>query len=138
MLALRSYGLRPSSRVSSSSIPLVSKQVAFVQFPHPGGEHRPTTDIMPWNNGEHGRKFLKATGTYVRDGYAYTGSFVLWGEWEPPSFVTKYPAASDGLPRWLHEPIWKEPDRARLLQNTDPLIFGERFVYSNCRQSHVP
>jgi hypothetical protein len=32
----------------------------FVQFPHPGGEHNPPTDIMPWNVHDHRRKFLRA------------------------------------------------------------------------------
>src|SRR5689334_11311120 len=92
---------------------------------------------MPWNNGEHGRKFLKGTGTYVREGFPYTGSFVFWGEWEPPSFAARLSESSDGLPGWVHEPVWKEPARRKLLQNTDPLVFGDRFLYSNCRQTHV-
>src|SRR4051794_20549037 len=118
------------SVLTPASIACVASQLAFVQFPHPGGEHRPTSDVMPWNNGEHGRKFLKGTGTYLRDGYPYTGAFVFWGEWEPPSFVSAYATASDGLPGWVHEPVWKEPERRKLLQNTDPLVFGGRFIYS--------
>ena len=37
----------------------------IVQFPHPGGEHRPRGEDMDWNRGPHHRKFLKATGTYL-------------------------------------------------------------------------
>jgi hypothetical protein len=113
-------------------------QLAFVQFPHPGSEHRPTGEVMPWNNRDHARKFLRGTGTYVRDGFAFDGAFTFWGEWEPPSFVERYSTASDGLPQWLHEPVWNEPARRKLLQNTDPLVFGDRFLYSNCRQTSVP
>ena len=116
----------------------MSKQLAFVQFPHPGGEHRPTSDVMPWNNGEHGRKFLKGTGTtYVTviptQAHSCSGAN---GNRRRSSPNTR--RRQTGLPRWVHEPIWKEPERHRLLQNTDPLVFGEHFLYSNCRQSHVP
>jgi hypothetical protein len=34
----------------------------------------------------------------------------------------------------LHDPYWQVPRHPRLLQNTDPLVFGEHFLYSNCRQ----
>lgn len=35
----------------------------------------------------------------------------------------------------LHEPFWRVPRHRQLLQNTDPLVFGDRFLYSNCRQA---
>lgn len=34
----------------------------FIQFPHPGGEHNPPADHMPWNVAGHRRKFLIAPG----------------------------------------------------------------------------
>jgi hypothetical protein len=38
-------------------------------------------------------------------------------------------------PHWLHEPYWELPRHRRHLQNTDPLVFGDSFLYSNCRQA---
>jgi hypothetical protein len=110
--------------------------VLVVQFPHPGAEHRPRRADMDWNRGEHRRKFLKATGTFVDHGVAHGGDFTFWGEWEPQSRVIEtYPTAGPGEPRWLHEPRWEVPRHRSLLQNTDPLVFGDRFRYSNCRQT---
>jgi hypothetical protein len=77
----------------------------FVQFPHPGQEHDPATDDMPWNTGPHRRKFLVAHGRYLdgTDGVE-DAELVLWGEWEPPSTVEqRWPIAGE-LPRVLHRP----------------------------------
>jgi hypothetical protein len=91
---------------------------------------------MDWNRGAHARKFLKATGEYVRDGQLKAGPLVFWGEWEPQSrVVTTFPDGGPGYPRWLHEPYWELPRHRRHLQNTDPLVFGDGFLYSNCRQA---
>ena len=90
---------------------------------------------MEWNRREHARKFLKATGSYVRDGGMYRGEFVFWGEWEPQSIVAEMSRPeSEAHPHWLHTPAWAIPRHRQLLQNTDPLVFGDRFIYSNCRQ----
>lgn len=110
--------------------------VFFVQFPHPGGEHNPRADRMPWNTGDHGRKFLVAPGRYVdSDGRVREGEVVFWGEWEPPSRVERRWPASGQLPRALHRPYWGSPKSSRFRQNTDPWVFGGRMLYSNCRQS---
>jgi hypothetical protein len=111
----------------------------FVQFPHPGAEHNPPGPVMPWNTGDHGRKFLLSGGRYldhadeVRD-----GDLVFWGEWEPPSqVITRWPA--DGrLPRALHRPYWARPAPSGWRQNTDPWVFGGRMFYSNCKQTLRP
>ena len=43
----------------------------FVQFIHPGGEHRPDAgDMKHWNRGRHQRKFLKRAGRYMCEGSA--------------------------------------------------------------------
>lgn len=105
----------------------------FVQFPHPGSEHVPTGSFMEWNRRAHARKFLKANGQYV-DGTLRAGPFAFWGEWEPQSRVVETFAPKPGSPQWLHEPLWQMPRHKKLLQNTDPLVFGEHFLYSNCRQ----
>lgn len=107
----------------------------FVQFPHPGSEHEPTGPWMEWNRRAHARKFLKAHGTYIAQGEPRTGPFTFWGEWEPQSRVFEtFPKQGRGYPRWLHQPYWRVPQHRRLLQNTDPLVFGDQFLYSNCRQ----
>jgi hypothetical protein len=90
---------------------------------------------MEWNRGPHARKFMKASGRYVDGRAACTGAFTFWGEWEPQSrTIETYPRDGGGGPRWLHEPYLEVPRHRRLLQNTDPLVFGEYFRYSNCRQ----
>ena len=109
-------------------------ELMFVQFPHPGPEHQPRGPEMGWNRDEHARKFLRATGRYIAEGELRSGSFAFWGEWEPQSRVMETFPAEDAGPRWLHDPFWERPRHRRLLQNTDPLVFGDRFLYSNCRQ----
>ena len=107
----------------------------FVQFPHPGGEHRPATDDMPWNTGDHARKFLIAPGRYVdSDGRPVEAELVFWGEWEPPSRVERRWPPSGQLPRVLHRPHWVKPTNNAKRQNTDPWVFGDRMIYSNCKQ----
>jgi hypothetical protein len=91
---------------------------------------------MDWNRRAHARKFLKATGEYVLDGQVKAGSLVFWGEWEPQSRVVRtFADGAPGHPRWLHEPYWEVLRHRLHLQNTDPLVFGDRFLYSNCRQA---
>lgn len=112
-------------------------QLMFVQFPHPGAEHIAPGPKMPWNKGAHARKFLKAHGRYLAEGALREGLFSFWGEWEPQSRVVEtFAPARRGWPRALHEPYWQVPSHLRSLQNTDPLVFGDRFLYSNCRQGH--
>ncbi len=111
----------------------------FVQFPHPGGEHNPHGPVMPWNTRNHGRKFLLARGRHVDHGDEVRGGeLVFWGEWEPPSqVITRWPA--DGqLPRALHRPYWARPSGSGWRQNTDPWVFGEHMLYSNCKQTLRP
>jgi hypothetical protein len=55
----------------------------FVQFIHPGGEHRPDGGgLRIWNRGLHRRKFLKSRGRYLDRGALKEGEIVFWGEWE--------------------------------------------------------
>ena|SRR5437867_3355529 len=92
----------------------------FVQFPHPGGEQNPPTDDVPWNTGDHRRKFLVAPGCYLDDERVRDAELVYWGEWEPPSRVERRWPASGRQPRALHRPWWTEPATRRPRQNTDP------------------
>ena len=111
------------------------KSSFFVQFPHPGGEHNPPTDAMPWNVGDHRRKFLRAPGRYVdTDGHVASTGLAFWGEWEPPSRVVQRWPKSGRLPRAVHEPYWTTPHGTGFRQNTDPWIWGENMFYSCCKQ----
>ena len=89
---------------------------------------------MDWNRGEHARKFLRSEARYLHAGTERSGPIAFWLELEPQSRVVRtFPRDGVG-PRWLHEPEWQVPRHLSLLRNTDPMVFGERFLYSNCRQ----
>lgn len=117
-------------------------QRCFVQFMHPGPEHRPDRDgVKAWNADDHRRKFLVSPGTYLEapSKLAQEDRIVFWGEWEPESEVQPVPERREAdAPRWLHEPYYVRPasyrHEGKPLQNTDPFVFGERFLYTVCRQ----
>ena len=108
----------------------------FVQFPHPGGEH----SSGGWNktHRSHKRKFMQIRGDWIeRDGTKRSGDLWAWGEWEPESDLIRKLNAQHGEshhPRYLWKPYWVPRNSYRGLHNTDPFIFGERILYSNCRQ----
>lgn len=113
----------------------MTDELMFVQFPHPGIEHKPRGAWMDWNRRDHARKYLKSHASYLLGGREHQGLVEFWGEWEAQSkVVEELGDRPPGYPRWLHEPYWEVPRHTRLLQNTDPLVFGEQFLYSNCRQ----
>jgi hypothetical protein len=111
-------------------------EASIVQFPHPGGEHVPRTDVMPWNIEPHRRKFLKNPGSVATDDGAVTfaGPLAFWGEWEPPSTIEQRWKRKRGLPTVLHAPYWDDPGPSGWRENTDPWVFGPQFLYSNCKQ----
>lgn len=111
----------------------------FVQFPHPGAEHNPPGTRMPWNTGEHRRKFLTSPGRFVDgDDEVTDGDLVFWGEWEAPSEIVDRWPTSGRLPRYLHRPYWARPANSGWRQNTDPWVFGRQMIYSNCKQTLRP
>ena len=106
-----------------------------VQFPHPGRELCPRVDVMDWNRGRHGRKFMVAPGTYVNErGAATRAQLVFWGEWEGRSRIRRRWTPDPPLPKCLHEPFFQSPTFTGPRQNTDPWVFGHAFRYSNCGQ----
>ncbi len=110
----------------------------FVHFPHPGDEHKPgRQSFQPWNTtAKHCRKFLRSSGRYVTaDGLVVEASLAFWGEWEAPSYVLKRWSEKNELSRSLQEPVWEHPKFSGPRQNTDPWVFGDCFLYSNCKQS---
>lgn len=112
---------------------------SIVQFPHPGRERFPKPleigATLPWNTGDHGRKFLVSSGTWIdAQDRRHEGSVTFWGEWEAQSRAVEVCSSRvAGMPRALQEP-WSEVADSGWRQNTDPLVFGETFAYSNCRQ----
>jgi len=108
-----------------------------VQFPHPGPEHKPPKGaaVFPWNLGSHRRKFLRAPGRLLGDdGALRQADVVFWGEYEAASRVVRRWPPAGGLPTVLHEPLLRTPPDSPKRQNTDPWVFGGRFLYSNCKQ----
>jgi hypothetical protein len=114
----------------------MEEQLAFfVQFPHPGAEHVPRTDEMPWNVGHHRRKFLVAPGRYLDEGgQVGEAELVFWGEWEAPSRIERRSPRDSRFPRALHRPYWIQPRSDGSRQNTDPWVWGAQMIYSVCKQ----
>ena len=114
-------------------------QLCFVQFLHPGGEHRPPPGgVMPWNERDHKRKFMRAHGTATDLSEDVDGELVFWGEWEPQSRVVEtYRDPQREHPRWLQDPFWEPVSPPRWVQNTDPFVFGDQFHYTGCQQDRM-
>ncbi len=127
-----------------------SAAVQIVQFVHPGFEyHGPEhvgarhvrSGVMNWKpgNSKHDRKFILSRGSLFEpetDRDREDVSIVFWGEWEGPSVFWKIDGApGKPKPSIIHAPY--RPDRAPVepVQNTDPMVFGDAFIYSNCLQA---
>ena len=117
----------------------------FIQFPHPGGEYRPGPDDGgEWNAlcCDHARKFMQLDGQWIDDaGTKHCGELWAWGEWEAPSELLRKldQLDSDEYPKYLWSPYFIELHGGyEDLHNTDPFIFGERMLYTNCKQSSFP
>ena len=115
----------------------------FVQFMHPGGEHGPDTGThKAWNVHDHKRKFLRLRGeacpTMDVSLPPLRLELAFWGEWEPESQTEELSGSVAGGPQWIHRPYYAPPREFRrngdVLQNTDPFVYGDRFLYTLCRQ----
>ena len=112
----------------------------FVQFPHPGFEQEPPQGC-DWNRlkDDHKRKFMQFSGEWTdEDGGKHSGDLRAWGEWEPESELIcelDLPKGCQHHPRYLWKPYWVRRNTYQGLHNTDPFIFGDCFLYSNCGQS---
>jgi len=130
-----------------------STAVQIVQFVHPGFEyHRPEhvgvrhsrSGVMDWKpgNSKHDRKFIVSCGSLFEPNTERDHrdvSIVFWGEWEGPSVYWRIEVATGKpKPSVMHAPF--RPDRAPVkpVQNTDPMVFGDAFIYSNCLQQAFP
>ena len=75
------------------------------------------------------------------EGGRRTGDLYAWGEWEPESDLIqdlRQPGGDSLYHRYLWQPHYIPRDDYSNLHNTDPFIFGERFLYSNCGQEAKP
>lgn len=114
----------------------MEEKICFIQFIHPGVEHHPDDPLNKnWNKKDHRRKFIKQAGTYLTGTGIENGEMLFWGEWEPESKAHRIgvPISKHG-PHFIYEPYYVVPESYRGIQNTDPFVFGERFLYTLCQQ----
>lgn len=114
----------------------MTNELCFVQFLHPGQEHRPDrigSKFKEWNKKDHKRKFLRCQGR--RYGVGAQDLLHFWAEWEPESEVLETIARpiKDG-PELIYAPFYVRPATYSRHQNTDPFVFGKNFFYTLCRQ----
>lgn len=121
-----------------------------VQFVHPGFEYRgrkylgpasTRSGVMDWKEGRtpHDRKFMLSRGSLLdpttgRDDVGVPLCF--WGEWEGPSAFWRIGSTALPEPRIVHAPFRPTMPPQAPVQNTDPMVFGDAFIYSNCMQEH--
>jgi hypothetical protein len=119
-----------------------------VQFVHPGfeyhrqehvGSRRIRAGVMSWKpgNAKHDRKFMVSRGSlidYQTGEHLRSVAFTFWGEWEGPSAFWKVESPGKPLPRVIHAPFLPSTPPVDSVQNTDPMVFGDAFFYSNCLQ----
>jgi hypothetical protein len=118
----------------------------FVQFMHPGPEPwygKDEAGICEWNTTKtHKRKCIRADiRCWDRDRGVETNprEMYFWGEWETASRYEMQPDLSAGMPRAIHELIRPQTGiRPKGGQNTDPFVFGDRFMYTICHQPSYP
>ena len=118
------------------------ERLGVVQFIHPGKEQtKIARGFCRWNSATrsdkawpHRRKFFACNADYIARGRHEHGLVGFWGEWEAPSLARSIPARSDEDPHFVHLPALSKPHSYDGLLDTDPFVFGERFLYCGCQQ----
>lgn len=120
-----------------------------IQFVHPGfeyhrrehvGKRQTLSGVMEWKPGKepHDRKFM-LTGGSLFDGNIWRDQqdvpIGFWGEWEGPSVFWRVKSPGKPLPKIVHAPFRPARPPTHSVQNTDPMVFGDAFIYSNCLQA---
>jgi hypothetical protein len=127
---------------------MTSQMLQVVQFVHPEFEYRHAkyvgwrrarAGVMKWKPGRsrHDRKFMLARGSLLdwRAGLDHRlVPLVFWGEWEGPSVFWRIESPGGPLPSIVHAPFRPSERPSASVQNTDPMVFGDASVYSNCLQ----
>lgn len=119
---------------------------ATVKFLHPGAEWTSRLDrgVAPWAlvDAGHTRRYLQAPGQFLRklDGPLEDGPIGFWGEYEAPTaFERLAHKPAPGLPEFVQTPVpLAQVQRPVGALNTDPLVLGSYWVYSNCQQRSRP
>lgn len=135
--------------------PINSGNIA-IRFHHPGKETEAiyfnSEGLCGWKSKPidvkkniHSRKYLNSMGVYISSlmGEKKSEEIGFWGEWEAESKVKKNNIDVDlsqinPLPQFFHYPIRPTITPSQLnihFENTDPCVFGDYFIYSNCQQS---
>ena len=128
---------------------MTDRTLQVVQFVHPGFEYQRRehvggkerlSGVMDWKPGRsaHDRKFMLSRGSFFDPGTLQDHSSVpmgFWGEWEGPSVFWKIDSPGRPLPRVVHAPFRPAGCPSGSVQNTDPMVFGRSFIYSNCMQA---
>ncbi|ALO17358.1 hypothetical protein L21SP5_03763 [Salinivirga cyanobacteriivorans] len=100
--------------------------------------------LRKWNRkpNPHYRKFMVHKGKYVSKADATIEIEALlnfWGEFEGPSEFTLVQHNPNekywNNPTAIHKPLFIDEERGD--QNTDPYIFGERFLYAICKKTEL-
>lgn len=133
----------------------------IIEFTHPGrqanlskdkrsnGVSHLLTDIQKgegirfWNFNKHKRKYIKIYGHYLANfnnedfSTSPNEDFLFaWVEWEPQSYFQKLNPSDKRLyPNAVHFPVFSNKQVGE--RNTDPFIFGDKFYYTNCKQSNL-
>jgi len=128
---------------------VTSQTLQIVQFVHPGFEYdgpeyvgtRATrSGIMGWKPGKsrHDRKFMLTRGSLFDSnaGQECTSvPIVFWGEWEGPSVFWRVQSPGRPFPTIVHAPFRPVSWPTNSVLNTDPMVFGDAFIHSNCLQA---
>lgn len=126
----------------------MTEDLEVIQFVHPGfeyssrkylGPRKQRSGVMPWKEGRsiHDRKFMWTHGSALDPQSNEDFNDVpltLWGEWEGPSIYWKIDSPGMPLAKTVHSPFRPANVPTASVQNTDPMVFGDNFIYSNCRQ----
>ncbi|MED2844413.1 hypothetical protein [Bacillus toyonensis] len=113
-----------------------------IKFLHPGGERilshsEIATGIASWNTMKHSRKYVEAKGKFMSAVNSIPVEDILgfWTEWEAPSKIVRVTNSKTlGYPCYVHTPLHPTAPVSHQYKNTDPCVFGEYFLYSNCQQ----
>ena len=123
---------------------MTGQPLQVVQFVHPGfeyhiGDRNTRCGVMPWKLGrsQHDRKFMLTLGFLFDPGTGeghMSAPLGFWGEWEGPSVFWRVDSSGPPLPTIVHAPFRPTSCPTGPVQNTDPMVFGDAFIYSNCLQ----
>jgi hypothetical protein len=119
-----------------------NQKLTVVQFVHPGFEYPlpGASGVMGWKDGNtgHDRKFILTRGSIVdweSKRVREVAPLGFWGEWEGPSVYWRVRSSGRPLPAIVHAPFRPVRWPSHSVQNTDPMVFGDAFIYSNCLQN---